>query len=52
MNRVSKVKKWHVLPDELDVLTGELTPTYKVKRNYINKKYEAKIEMLYTEPKL
>ena len=52
INRVAKVKKWTILPDEIDVLTGELTPTYKVKRKFISKKYEAKIEMLYTEPKL
>lgn len=52
INRVSRVKKWVILPDELDVLTGELTPTYKVKRSFISKKFEKKIEMLYTEPKL
>ena len=39
INRVSKVKKWVILQDELDVLTGELTPTMKVKRSYIAKKY-------------
>ena len=52
VNRVSKVKKWAILPQELDVLTGELTPTFKIKRKFINKKYEAKIEALYQEPKL
>lgn len=52
VNRVSKVKKWLILPNEFDVLTGELTPTFKVKRNYITKKYEDKIELLYAEPKL
>lgn len=40
ISRVSEVKKWLILPDELDVLTGELTPTYKVKRSFINKKFE------------
>jgi len=40
ISRVSKVKKWHILPDELDVLTGEMTPTFKVKRKYISKKFE------------
>ena len=49
---MAKVKKWIILEDELDVLTGELTPTYKVKRMYIHKKYESKIEQLYIEPKL
>jgi len=52
VNRVSKVKKWLILPNEFDVLTGELTPTFKVKRNYITKKYEDKIELLYAEPRL
>ena len=41
INRVSKVKKWVILPDEFDVLTGELTPTFKLKRKFIYKKYEA-----------
>ena len=52
INRVAKVKKWVILDEELDVLSGELTPTYKVKRKYIMKKHEAKIAMLYAEPKL
>ena len=52
ISRVAKIKKWVILEDELDVLTGELTPTYKVKRKYIAKKYEGKIEALYAEPKL
>ena len=52
VNRVSKIKKWLVLPNEFDVLTGELTPTFKVKRSYITKKYEDKIDRLYAEPKL
>ena len=41
INRVSRVKKWLILPDELDVVTGELTPTFKIKRKYISKKYES-----------
>lgn len=52
VNRVSKVKKWVILPEELDVLTGELTPTFKVKRNMICKKYADMIEGMYAEPKL
>ena len=52
INRVSRVKKWLILRDELDVLTGELTPTLKTKRKFISKKYESDIEMLYAEPKL
>lgn len=49
---MSKVKKWVILEDELDIVTGELTPTFKVKRAFISKKYEAKIQQLYQEPKL
>lgn len=52
VSRVSRVKKWKILPNELDVMTGELTPTFKVKRNYICKKYEDVIEAMYSEPKL
>ncbi len=47
INRVAQVKKWTILPDEFDVISGELTPTYKVKRKYISKKYENQIQAMY-----
>jgi long-chain acyl-CoA synthetase len=44
-----KVVAWELLPDEFTLESGELTPTQKVKRRVINKKYGDVIERLYQE---
>jgi len=44
-----KVVAWELLPEEFTLETGELTPTQKVKRRVINKKYGDVIERLYAE---
>lgn len=36
-----------VAPSDFSVQNGELTPTLKVKRHYILKKYEKEIDELY-----
>ena len=36
-----------VAPSEFSVYSGELTPTLKVKRHFILKKYEKEIDDLY-----
>ena len=48
------MKRWVVLDKEFDVVSGELTPTFKIKRKYIVKKYEQEIDKMYqeVEPKL
>jgi long-chain acyl-CoA synthetase len=44
-----KIVAWELLPNEFTLETGELTPTQKVKRRVINKKYGDIIERLYNE---
>jgi len=45
--RVEQVKKFEILPRDLSQEGGELTPTLKVKRAVVAKKYEPQIEALY-----
>ncbi|CAM3011872.1 long-chain fatty acid--CoA ligase [Chryseobacterium flavum] len=42
-----KVKKFTLMPAEFDINTGEITPTLKVKRNVVIKKYADIIEEMY-----
>lgn len=42
-----KIKKFVILPSEFDINSGEITPTLKVKRNVVLKKYEEAIEKMY-----
>lgn len=49
--RYQTVKRFEVLPVEFTVETDELTPTMKLKRNVVNKKYSAQIDELYAQPK-
>jgi long-chain acyl-CoA synthetase len=42
-----RLKKFHLLPRELTLASGELTPTLKVKRRVIEERYRQEIEGLY-----
>jgi long-chain acyl-CoA synthetase len=42
-----RVKKYHLLPRELSVANGELTPTLKPKRRIIQEKYKTEIAELF-----
>ncbi len=42
-----KIKKIKLLPDEWTIETGELTPTMKMRRHVLEKKYAALIEQMY-----
>jgi long-chain acyl-CoA synthetase len=42
-----KVKSWELMDSEWTFETGEITPTMKLKRNFIAKKYEANIARLF-----
>jgi long-chain acyl-CoA synthetase len=47
--RVEQVKKFTVLPRNLSVQDGELTPTLKVKRKVVNEHFATDIEAMYGE---
>jgi len=47
--RVQTVKKFTILPHELSLEGGELTPTLKLKRRVVNDKYAELIESMYVE---
>ena len=47
--RVQTIKKFVILPRELSIEGGELTPTMKLKRRIVNEKYAAEIESMYQE---
>jgi long-chain acyl-CoA synthetase len=47
-----KIKRIALLPDELTMEAGELTPTLKVKRRVIDEKYREVIDRIYAEAEL
>ena len=47
--RVQTIKRFEVLPAELTIDGGELTPTMKLRRKIINSKYKDVIESLYAD---
>jgi len=47
--RVEQVKKFAILPRPFGIDTGELTPTMKIKRNVVARKYEREIEAMYAD---
>jgi long-subunit acyl-CoA synthetase (AMP-forming) len=46
-SRAQRVQRAHVLEHPLGVVTGELTPTLKVKRAYVSRRFEEEIEAMY-----
>lgn len=49
LGQVEKIKKFVLLPEELTQEAGELTPTLKLKRKFIDQKYKPLIDKLYEE---
>jgi long-subunit acyl-CoA synthetase (AMP-forming) len=47
--RYESIRKFHLLPQQLTVEAGELTPTMKLKRRVIHQHYAAEIAALYGE---
>ena len=43
-----KLKKVLLVPDEFSIATGELTPSLKLKRRFVEKKYQTQIDALYS----
>jgi len=50
--RVEQIKKFTILPKKLYEEDGEVTPTMKVKRSYVNKAFGDLIEAMYKRPKV
>jgi long-subunit acyl-CoA synthetase (AMP-forming) len=49
LSRVEQIKRFTILPGDWSPVTGELTPTLKLKRRVITDKYAREIEALYPE---
>lgn len=49
LSQFEKVKKFALLPNELTVDGGELTPTLKIKRREIDQKYRSVIDAFYAD---
>lgn len=50
-NNASKIQKFTILPQDLSVNTDELTPTYKLKRGFVDQKYKAAIDAMFSGDK-
>ena len=48
VSRAQTIKKFVIIPGDFSVPGGELTPTMKLKRPIINKKYASYIDGLYS----
>ena len=50
LGRTEKIKKFRLIPAEWSVSTGELSPTLKLRRKFIQEKYYHVIEETYRSP--
>lgn len=47
ISNAQKIQKFQILSHDLSIPTGELGPTFKIKRNIVYKMYENLIEDMY-----
>ena len=52
VSNAAKIKSWIIIPDDFSIPGNELTPTLKLKRNIVVKKYAQQITDLYSRPEL
>ena len=52
VSNAAKVKGWFIAKDDFTIVNGEFTPTLKVKRNVVTKKYAEKIAEIYSKQDL
>jgi long-chain acyl-CoA synthetase len=50
VSRAESIRQFRVLPRDLTVQGGELTPTMKVRRNVVTSEYADEIDLLYRQP--
>ena len=48
LERWETIKKFEILPQDLSVEEGDLTPSLKVKRRVVEKKYADTLDRMYT----
>ena len=48
LGQVEEIKRHRLIPDEWSPDTGEMSPTLKLKRNFISRKYAAIIDEIYS----
>jgi long-chain acyl-CoA synthetase len=49
LSHVETIKKWRILPRDLTIAAGEMTPTLKVRRKAVGEQYHDVIEQMYAE---
>ena len=52
ISNAQQIRKWRLIPGDFTVETGELTPTLKLKRNIVIKKFKDVIDSIYADAKL
>jgi long-chain-fatty-acid--CoA ligase ACSBG len=52
VSNAAKIKAWFFILDDFSIPGGELTPTLKVRRSQVTKKYAQRIDELYSKQDL
>ncbi|PFH35418.1 AMP-binding enzyme domain-containing protein [Besnoitia besnoiti] len=50
ISRAQSVQGWRILPSDFAIATGELTATMKLRRKFVEKKFENFVEEIYEAP--